>query len=464
MQANTDSEGVPEIPAAGPRIPRRGLLGAALAGGAAALLPATGMGAPGAGTVGAVKVHGGLMSWSEYVDLLKPAGDLARITLEPESEQLRAELYRQLAMNLASGYFFYFQSDARYPDWAPFLNSVFTLQPNPDDAYWLAHLDDRGTYRVVGNRGSVHILTFNLTPHMMGASEELETSLRKEAEGITSNAGNESGYYDANQLTIGADGAFEVLLSRERPAGYHGDWWPLRAGTTSILARQRSYDWGNERDARFAIERLDRFEAQVPLKPRMSADVIDGRLRQLLGGYTARLSRTWIEYQNKVRDRGVINRIELTKLGGSLPAQTYWQGLYEFTPDEALILESSIPQRHRYWNVQICDTLWNATEIIYRQTSLNGHQARLDPDGKFRAVISLNDPGIWNWLDTAGYLQGMVIGRWYEADSHPVPTLKRVRFSELHEHLPENSPRVSEEQRAEQLRARRIGGQLRRRW
>jgi hypothetical protein len=114
--------------------------------------------------------------------------------------------------------------------------------------------------------------------------------------------------------------------------------------------------------------------------------------------------------------------------------------------------------------VQLNDALWNATEFIYRQSSLNGYQARRDPDGKFRAVISLNDPGVWNWLDTAGYLRGMVIGRWYEADSHPIPTLKRVPFAKLHEHLPSDMPRVTKEQRAEQLQRRRIGGQLRRRW
>ena len=30
--------------------------------------------------------------WSEYVDLLKPAGELVERTIDPRSEQLRAEL------------------------------------------------------------------------------------------------------------------------------------------------------------------------------------------------------------------------------------------------------------------------------------------------------------------------------------------------------------------------------------
>ena len=102
--------------------------------------------------------------------------------------------------------------------------------------------------------------------------------------------------------------------------------------------------------------------------------------------------------------------------------------------------------------------------LIYRQSSLNGHQARLDQDGRFRAVISLTDPGVPNWLDPAGYTQGMLMGRWYAADSHSMPTLKRVPLAKVRDHLPAATPWMAPEERSTQLRERRIGGQLRRRW
>jgi hypothetical protein len=226
------------------------------------------------------------------------------------------------------------------------------------------------------------------------------------------------------------------------------------------LSRQRCYDWGREQDARVAIERLDVSE----LKPRMSAQEIDAKLREVLGGDPERLSRMWLQYQNKIRDQGLINKIEFTNFAGAQPVQVYWQGIYQFAPDEALILETELPKQQRYWNVQLNDVLWNAIEFIYRQSSLNGHQARLDSDGKFRAVISLTDPGVPNWLDPAGYTQGMLMGRWYAADSYPMPTLKRVPLAQVREHLPADTPSMTTEQRDEQLRARRIGGQLRRRW
>ena len=130
------------------------------------------------------------------------------------------------------------------------------------------------------------------------------------------------------------------------------------------------------------------------------------------------------------------------------PVQVYWQGIYQFAPDEALILETELPKQQRYWNVQLNDVLWNAIEFIYRQSSLNGHQARLDSDGKFRAVISLTDPGVPNWLDPAGYTQGMLMGRWYAADSHPMPTLKRVPLAKVRDYLPAETPTMTAEQRS----------------
>lgn len=386
-----------------------------------------------------------LPSWSEFLELLKPAEALVGLTFDPQSEQLRAELYRQLLMNLSLGYFLYFQADADHPDWAPFLNSVFLLQPNPDDTYLLAPVRGDAVYRVAGNRGTVKVLTFSTGANMMGMADA---------------PGRNFGYFDADELTVGPNGELDVLFSAERPAGYQGDWLPLHPDTEFIMVRNRAYAWGDEREASLAIERI----GASPLKPRLSIGQIDGRIRELLGGFAQRLSRLWLNYQNAALKRGLINKIELADFGGAVPAQAYWQGIFRLAADEVLILETTLPARHRYWNVQLNDELWNAVEFIQRQSSLNGHQARIDADGRFRAVISLEDPGVPNWLDPAGTLQGMIIGRWYEADTLPIPTLTTVPFKDLRRHLPPETPRVTTAERAEQLRTRRIGGQLRRRW
>ena len=386
-----------------------------------------------------------LASWPDYVDLLRPADELTALTFDPGSEELRAELYRQLLMNLSLGYFLYFQSTPEHPEWAPFLNSVFRLQPNPDDTYLLAPVADNGVYRVTGERGSVRLLTFLTGRNMMGMSDK---------------PGENFGYFDADELQLGPRGELEVIFSATRPEGWTGDWRPLHAGSEFIMVRQRAYDWGREREASLAIERV----GATPLKPRPTAAETDQRMRELLGGFTARLSRKWLEFQNAALRRGLVNQLELTDMGGSAPPQKYWVGMFRLAPGEALILETEIPRQHAYWNVQLNDELWNAVEFVYRQSSLNGNQAKLDGDGRFRAVIALEDPGVPNWLDPGGARQGMLIGRWYKADSLPLPTLKLVPLARLREHLPADTPVVTPAGRAEQLRLRNIGAQLRRRW
>ena len=76
----------------------------------------------------------------------------------------------------------------------------------------------------------------------------------------------------------------------------------------------------------------------------------------------------------------------------------------------------------------------------------------------------MEDPGVPNWLDPAGFYQGTVYGRWYDCDSCPTPTIRRVKASEVRAHLPPDTPIVTAEERAEELSRRVRACQRRRRW
>lgn len=386
--------------------------------------------------------------WNQYVDMLKPAGDLIAKTWAPDNPQVQADLCRQLAMNISQGYFLICQATAEHPDFSPFENSVFMLQPNPDAVYYYSPVSGSGTYRIVGNRGNSPVAGFATGKVMLGF-------------GFPPGPGYHN--YDFDDMKIEADGSFEVIFSTEKPAGYNGNWFHLHPDSLFILIRQFSYDWGREQDVRVAIERLD----TPPLKPQLSPADIDRQLRLLFGTYVECLSSTALNAVDRVKGKG-INSFSLhsfQELGnGKDWPQAYFECVYDIAPDEALILETELPEQRSYWNVQVIDGLWNQVELVYRHSSLNGHQAVVDADGKFRAVLSLHDPGIANWLDTGGNTYGMLIGRWYRCSSHPVPTLKKVKLADVRQHLPASTPTIGTEARNEQLRQRRIGAQLRRRW
>jgi hypothetical protein len=381
-----------------------------------------------------------------YLADLEGAIDNLAQTWRPEDPAYRADLYRQTMTSLSYSYFMYFHADAEHPDWAPLWNPVYTLQPNPDDIYTQSPIRGDLTYRVSGNRGTTKILSFTTQGSLSGTQDQSPGP----------KAHNE---LDTNDLGIGLGEDFEIIFSAERPAGYTGHWAPIHPEARGMYTRFRMYDWATEIDPVLSIECLD----PVPLKPRLSPEEILQRIGEM-AKFPKRKTNLYFAMQNGVMDRVGWNVFEPVRYPGALVKQTYWPANYQLAADEALIIETPIPDSAPYWNIQLNDPLFNATEYVYRLSSTNGAMAKLSSDGWFRAVISLEDPGVPNWLDPAGFLEGGIYGRWYECDSEPTPTIKRVKIAELRDHLPADTPVVTPERRAEELRIRVRACQRRRRW
>lgn len=389
-----------------------------------------------------------MLKWDEYVDLLKPAQELLEQTTAPMDEQLRAEIYRQFAMGLSQAYFLIFQSDPEYPEFVPFENSVFLCQPNPDGVYYYARVDGAGTYRIVGERGNAVVAGFATGNKIFGLADEWGKGFHN---------------YDVDDLAINADGTFEVIFSQQRPEGWTGNWLHLHPEADFILLRQFNYHWGRDVDMRLAIERLGE---RTP-RPRMSPARTDSLLQDFMK-YARRLTYTALAQMRRPHEQGFINKFHLHKFlemgNGAEWPQSYYESVFQIERDEALVLETDIPEKVGYWNTQVIDGLWNQVDMLYRHSSLNGATAKIDSDGKYRAVLCATDPGFANWLDTGDHTYGMMIGRWYRASSDPTPSLTRLKLSEVASYLDDKSPRITPEERAAVMRERLIGSQLRRKW
>jgi hypothetical protein len=387
-----------------------------------------------------------LPQWGDYLAILAKAEKVLDLLADPADPLARQETYRLMFMSLAAG----FQStfvDPRLPDFVQTVTNVMnSVGVNPDFIYGYTPIDGTGTYRLSGRRGDAVFVLFDFAAGGLGVHDALGPSV---------------GTLDIDKCRIGSDGTFDVLLSTERPAGYAGDWFRLDPRATTAAIRRAYYHWGEERDTSVAIERIDLPIAQR----RLEAGEIARRL-ELLAGFVGRYVEFALRYGKRQREQGLINKLEHDDWAGrgGLEGQHYYQGIFRIRPDEALILETELPGRVRYWNIQLNDPLWNSIDWFNHQSSLNAAQAVLDTDGRFRAVISLEDPGVPNWLDPGGHEEGSLMLRWTEASSGPEPTLKLVKLAELRAHLPEDTPTVSFELRQESLRKRRRGAQLRHRW
>lgn len=381
----------------------------------------------------------------EYLADVKIALDELANTWHPEDPAYQAELYRQVMMNLAYAYYVYFNADAEHPDWSPLYNPVFTCQPNPDDIYLFSPLRSDRSYRVSGNRGTVQKLIFVTQ------------------KGIPGTLGDFHAYTAVNSLdeqdfTVGADGEFEILFSARRPAGHTGNWSELKPGADVIFVRYRMVDWEKERDPQLSIECID----DVRLKPRLTPEQIVERLKAM-AQVPGNMNRLFYKMQNDILNDVGHNVVQPAKYPG-LSKQVYWPAVFQLNDDEALIIESDMPKSVAYWNIQLNDPLYNAVEYVYRLSHLNAWNAHFGADGKLRAVIALSDPGVPNWLDPCGFNEGTIYGRWYDADTQPVPVIKRVKLAELRKHLPKDTPVVTPQQRDQELRRRVRAAQRRRRW
>src|SRR5204862_7854961 len=104
-------------------------------------------------------------------------------------------------------------------------------------------------------------------------------------------------------------------------------------------------------------------------------------------------------------------------------------GRWVLGPDDALILEVEPPQGV-YWSYSLGNPWWETIHYGRHQSSLNGHQAYTDSDGVVRGVRCERDPGVANWLDTAGHSNGAMILRCVRTTTAPTPNARVVPFDE----------------------------------
>jgi hypothetical protein len=394
-----------------------------------------------------------LPSWADQMRALERVGENLVAAWRPDgaTEAETQDMYKLALSILAEGYLCRVYTDARRPVFMPLWNYAMNQGgPDPDYVYSTVELDPQGVYEISGFRGTSRFVELQqqaydiMTPQLMQGRGG--TSLPEA--------------HDLDDLTIGPGGSFRVILSGERPAGHTGDWWQLSPNTVRILMRRCSCDWINEVDASVAINRLD--DGGEDMTPEEVARRFSDLAEWIEG--TIRFDMNLVRYYRE--HHGVNTFLRSSKIDemGGLPRQAYYDGIHEIDDDEALVLETPLPSQVRYWQALVADDRFATVDWVNRQSSLNDAQAHIDSDGWFRAVISRQDPGVPNWLDKADWPWGVIQMRWNLANEYPDPTIKKIKVADVRDHVPADTPVVTPEARAESLRRRREGAQLRRIW
>ncbi len=376
--------------------------------------------------------------WDALCETLREAREQLRDPSFPAGPAEDAEFQRYLLRFFGAGIASCVEhADPLHPELARMmdLNMRWGLD-SPDHLYLFATIRGDLEYVISGDPGSANLLDVqvNAGHYALGSVGAVRT--------IGSLAGDD--------LVRAPDGSVAIHLGgAPRP----NNWLPLAPDARFVQLRQVFADWERERPAELVIERV----GGDVMRPRLRTDELAERL-ELLRSWLREGGALWRD-MSKVMLALPPNALRIPPLDRSaahsgLRGQAYGLGSFRCGPEEAVLMELR-PPKCRHWSVSLATWWWEAIDFTSRQTSLNGAQARLDSDGVFRAVIAHRDPGVPNWLDTAGHQRGTLIARFVWPETSPEPVFRVVKWEELPAVLPVDAPRITPAERQSALERRR---------
>ena len=275
------------------------------------------------------------------------------------------------------------------------ISGVGTSGDNPDHIYRSSVVDGSGRYEIVGRYDRDR----PAAQFVVSASPLLPDAEAKPPSATAAGTGSQTSVLSDRDVEVGADGSFRLLVGGERPANGR-NYIPIAPGQVAIGFRDVLSDW-NQRPSQLTIRRLDN-GAGKPLDRRD----IKRRVLEHLEPYI----HLWSDFPNTW-----FGGLKPNSIVGPYPREGGWgfiAGLrFAIGPDEAVLVTTTRGSA-RYQGIQVIDPWMIAADGRRHLTSFNPAQARANADGSYSFVIAARDPGVANWLDTAGLHSGFAVLRW----------------------------------------------------
>jgi hypothetical protein len=201
-------------------------------------------------------------AWAEFCDTLKSAGAAVLAAGAPEDALSQAEGYRYLSRLARVGLESFVEcADPCAPKLVALANGsrdarVCIGADSPDNLYQNGTISAEYSYRLLGQRGSVHYLGLSTNAGSYGKPGGLSTVCYKEV----------------SELEVGPDGSLDVLICTKanRPSGHSGKNWlellpdPL---PHQVIVRQTFLNREKEDAASLRLERVGQPTMPAPASP-----------------------------------------------------------------------------------------------------------------------------------------------------------------------------------------------------
>jgi len=354
----------------------------------------------------------GVRAWTEFCEALRRAGEEILGSDVPADSLTRAEGVRYLSRLLRAGLESCVElGDARFPGFYSLSHETLKIgADNPDNRYLNARIDGRFEYRIRGTRGSVHYLAFSTKAGGYGTTGGLAPT----------------GFLDSSSLAVDRDGRFEITVSAaERP----GNWLPMRSASAMLIVRQTFLDRQTETPAVLTIARVPADGAPEPLEPATIAAQLASAAGFVAG--TARLFAEWSrDFAARPNELPLQDQRRYQAAGGD-PSIHYFHGYWTLAPEEALVVDVPRVPPCESWNFQLNNYWMESLDYRHHRIHVNKHTAVYGPAGGCTIVVAHRDPGVPNWLDTAGHRLGTMCFRWIGASEIVAPLVRVVPLATL---------------------------------
>jgi hypothetical protein len=329
--------------------------------------------------------------------------DGARAVLDDVSA---VEGYRWLTEVLGVALDCYLWADPERPEFVELVSPTRKFGgDNADAFYYFAPLDPGRRYRIHGRRGDACYLSMCV----YGGPTDGRWSNR-----IVSSINN-------RQMDIAADGSFTIDVGAEVKAG---NSLKLDDGAVCVVTRDYLLDPVHGRKASWHIEAVE----PAPPPPPLADGELALRLRRAANFVRDLLSICPIPAPGEANSLLEPYRVPEMTYGWAAPDAVYCMGRYELADDEVLLIEGRSPECV-FWNLCLWNPFLQTYDYRYERVTINGGQVQYEADGSWKIAVASRDPGLPNWLSTAGHRRGVLWFRWFLADevpARPVTTVAKI--------------------------------------
>ena len=256
---------------------------------------------------------------------------------------------------------------------------------NPDSVYRVIPIGDSQSYVIRGKLGKQ---LFNEN-HFTLWDDDMKTI----------------GLISGNKIEVDSENNFEIFVDPNSNTS-NKNHIKTSSGAKEFYIRDTMIDWHKDRPNILDIEIIKSTRSGKRFNTKKKLEIVKAYMQKWAANTTRwnqqALSKPVNEFSFKI-DRDT---------DGALRNQVYLLGHFALpSSDHCIKLDINLDGA-KYFIAPITNIWGTTNDIVTKNGSLNNSQSKINQDGTYTFILSLNDPGVYNWLDPSHLSEGILTLRW----------------------------------------------------